>query len=165
MLAAIVGIACFSGVGGCRADRGGSDRVDILSGPHSTGIVMTVKDGMPFVLFDVFPEQSAMAALSEEGKQEYLLKRVLVVLAEKGLSEPQFEGRREFRVRIVSVSSRDEYGRPHWAAASEIAQLEVSRDRVEGLDAASVAALRPSDARQRFRSVRIELANLSESRS
>lgn len=139
----------------------GTEKVDVSTGPFTQTILYTLKDQMPFVLMDLAPELPKLKRYGHEGREEYLLKRALAVLvSDRVRKRKEYEGKDAFVIRMILLMELDEYGKPKWGNAPEIALLEIARDGVSSLTLDAVAALDLDAARKIFRTCRLSPANI-----
>ena len=123
--------------------------IDVLGGPRTKTVMYVVKEGKPFILVDLARELPNFKDYAPAGQEEYLLKRALMIAASGDvLKRKEYEGKDAFVVRMILLLETDEYGRPKFNAAPEIALLEVARKVAAGLTPRRIAALTLDEARK-----------------
>ncbi len=135
LLAQVAGVLTVSLFGGCTGKSalpgyGGagdakSDRVDVLSGPHTETILKVVQDEQPLVLMDMLPEGKTLAGLTTGAQGEYLMKRALLTLVTGASHDAKFAEYDTFIVRMILLKDVDIYGDPDWDKAPEIAWFKM----------------------------------------
>ena len=126
-------------------------------------MLYVVKDEKPFVLVDMATELPRLKSFAAAGKEEYLLKRALMIAADdKVLGRKEYAGKDLFVVRMILLTERDEYGRPKWGGTAEIALVEVPRASIAGKDVAGIQALDLNAVRKLLPTRMLSLANLEK---
>ncbi|MCE9548254.1 MAG: hypothetical protein K8T25_22505 [Planctomycetia bacterium] len=156
--------AAAGGSSSTATGSGTIDLVDICKGPLTTTILYVIKDDKPHVLMDMLPEAPTLRGLTDAAAREYLMKRALAVLVGEGLGQEKFAGRTEFTVRMILLNDVDEYGKPRWGQAPQIALFSISRSKLERLDKKGVDALKRDQLPSLFDSANINLAPLHEAK-
>lgn len=132
------------------------DVVDTRVGPRTETILAVLKDDEPFVLMDILPEVVTINTLTESARREYLLKRALLTIRANALGESQFLDKDTFTVRMILLKDVDEYGRPKWGTAPQVALLRLRRERIEPLTADDIHELERGQVEAMFLSVEID---------
>lgn len=139
------------------------EKVDVLAGPFTKNVTYVVKEQKPFILMDLAPELRALKAHGKPAQAEYLLKRALMVAAaDNVLRRKEYEGKDVFVVRMILLTELDEYGKPKWGSARELALLEVPRSAVSALSQEQINAMKLEEAKKLFTSRKMSLANISK---
>jgi hypothetical protein len=120
------------------------------------------KDGHPCAHANLAKELPTLQSLNAAGQEEYILKRALVIVTESVLSRKECQSAEHFSVRLILVSKLDEYGRPKWGEASQLALLELDRAAVQALKPEAVDALSLDRLRGLFTSRHISLECISQ---
>lgn len=141
---------------GCQSDP----TPPIVPSPKGTDFLLLLKDGKPFLLASVKQMVPHLRTLSQSAREEYLMRKAAAVVLEKALADERYVGQQAFTVNMVLPLGEDEYHRPRWGGAKEIAVLEVDRQRVTGLTAQSVEGLDASALRGLFVSARFSTDGL-----
>jgi hypothetical protein len=137
--------------------------VDVLAGPRTKTIMYVLKEGNPFVLVDLAPELPNFQGYPPAGQEEYLLKRALVIAAgDEVLKRKEYQGKDTFTVRIILLLETDEYGRPKFSAAPEIALLRVAREVAARLTPKGIAAMTLAEARKSLAGCQLTLGNIPQ---
>ncbi len=154
----------LSGCGKAPVDRlPRAGKVDVLSGPRTKGLMYVMKEGNPVIVADLAPEMANFQDYAPAGQEEYLLKRALIIAAAGDvLKRKQYEGKDAFVVRIILVLKTDEYGRPSFGDAPEIALLRVARETAAGLTPQRIAAMTLEEAKKAFASRQVTLTNIPQ---
>ena len=98
-------------------------------------VIATMKDGSPFILIDLYPEIEIMISLTSDiEKKEYLLKRALLSVQESLEDDDEFSEHDVFVVRVILLKEVDEYNRPKWGTAPEVAILKIDKTLIKQLD-------------------------------
>ncbi|MFH1024906.1 MAG: hypothetical protein V1809_16115 [Planctomycetota bacterium] len=102
-----------------------SDEIDISTEPFAKDILYLMKDGNPLVLADMMPEAGKLAGHNEAARERYLMRRALQMVFEGLVKESKFAEQKQFVVSMILLKERDEYGRPQWATAPQLARFTV----------------------------------------
>lgn len=121
-----------------------------------------VKDGKAFVQVNLFPEIDALRSLDAAGQEAYLCRRAAKSLLEKGLSHKLFTAQNDFVVRLVVLKNLDEYGRPKWGDAAEVARLSANRPNLQTHAAEPAEKLDDSAAVSLFAEKKLNLDALNK---
>jgi hypothetical protein len=165
----LAAIACllFGMPGGCgqapadRSPRVG--KVDVLSGPRTKTVMYVIKEGNPVIFVDFSPELPNFQSCAPAGQEEYLLKRALLIAsAGDVLKRKEYEGKDAFVVRIILVLKTDEYDRPSFGDAPEIALLHLARETAARLTPQRIAAMTLEESRKAFVSRQVTLTNIPQ---
>jgi hypothetical protein len=88
------------------------------------------------------------------------MRRALREAAAVPADKPEFADKEIVAIRMVLVNGLDEYAKPKWGSASEVASFEVDRASVRALKAEDVNGLAGDALRQPFRSVKVAHGNI-----
>jgi len=115
-------------------------------------VLTTLKDEKPYILMDMSPELGTFKSLQGTERETFLLRRAVKAVHEHGLKETKFTGKDSFVVRMVLVEGKDEYNRPKWGSAKEIAIMETNRASAESITPESLGNLAEDKLRSAFTS-------------
>ena len=76
-------------------------------------------------------------------------------------SRPEYKDRSSFVVRMIVLVGRDEYQRPQWGSARELALLEIDRAALEKLSNDQIAELDAASLDKLMLAQKLSLANLA----
>jgi hypothetical protein len=124
-------------------------------------VLHVVKNGKIYVLMDLQPERQRLKSLAEQAREEFLMRRALKEAMSLPTDREDFAGKDTITIRMVLVAGIDEYNRPRWGGAAEIAFFHLSRASLADLTSAAADKLPGAALRQRFQSVKLSLENLS----
>ncbi len=140
-----------------------SDKVDVLTGPFTNTVLSVVKQDKPFILMDLAPELSKLRGYTPAAQEEYLVKRALMVVRSDGVwKKKEYEGKNTFVVRMILLVELDEYGKPKWASALEIALVEIPRSALAQRSREAIAALDRQQTRKAVENCRLSLENIEK---
>jgi hypothetical protein len=139
---------------GCADNQAGKDK------PGVGQALFLVNKNAPFILMDMAPELAALQHLDGGEREHYLMKRAVTTVLDKALAKKEFAGKDTFTIRMVLVTKKDEYGRPLWGEARELARFELDRSILVGLTSQSVDVIKTEDLRSTFRSVTFSKSTL-----
>jgi hypothetical protein len=140
-----------------------SDKVDVLTGPFTSTILSVVRDQKPFILMDMAPELARLKGYTPAAQEEYLVKRALMAVRSDNVwKKKEYEGKDSFVVRMILLMELDEYGKPKWGSAMEIALVEVPRGAVAQRTREAIAALDRDQARKAIEKCRFSLENIEK---
>jgi hypothetical protein len=155
----------------CNSDPDGTDghQRTPVPVPPARGVVIppqslfvVKQDGHPCAHANLVAELPTLQSLGAVGQEEYILKRALVIVTESVLPRKDCQSAEHFSVRLILVSKLDEYGRPKWGEASQLAVLELDRAAVEALKPEAVDALSLDRLRSLFTSRQLALECISQ---
>jgi len=133
------------------------DMAELLGREPLTATVLAVmKDGRPLVLADMLPEWPKLKALAPAEREDYLLRRALILAGQKKEAKKDFAEQPVFAVRFILLTETDEYSKPKWGTAPELALLEAERAAFENLTLEDIAALDAKAVKARFKAVKID---------
>ena len=100
-------------------------------GAKETGdVVFAIKDGKAMVLLDLQLEAESLVRLPPAEREIHLLKRAFVNLEHKTMARSPFKDKDRCVVRMVMLTAIDQYNRPVWGSAVEIANFEIDLAKV-----------------------------------
>jgi hypothetical protein len=130
---------------------GCTEAIDVPpTGPPSTqptkvgAIACLMKDGKPFIMVNMAPELPNFGKAGKQAKEDYLQKRAAEVIIDFALTKEEYEGKDTFVVRMVLLDGKDDYNRPKWGSAVNLAFLELKREPLAGLSKDGLATI-PKD--------------------
>lgn len=153
LIASLAGCPPGNGTPPPPAEKTGS--IDAKAGPHTTTTIATTKNGKPFVLVDMGPELPALAGWAPASQTEYLKRRALMLA--RAAAAGELAGKPEYTVRMIVLTTLDEYGRPRWDAAPELARFEVTLPPAE----VDPATLGEAQLAPHFKAAELKLETLS----
>jgi hypothetical protein len=116
VIAVLPGCDFFSGPGPVKAS----------SGVEHPPIVIVDKDiGKSLIMFDVQFENEKLTELETTLREVYLAKRAFAMLDHKKMANPQHKSMERCVIKIVMLTSVDQYQKPIWGSALKIADLEI----------------------------------------
>ncbi len=130
--------------------------------PAVANKLFVLKAEQPFILLDVAPNLATLQSLGAEAQEEYLLRTAVRTLVAEALGRKEYQGKERFTVRVIAVTEKDEYKRPKWSTALELAVLETDRATLGELQAADVDLLMPDAITLRFTRRQLTLDNLAK---
>jgi hypothetical protein len=140
-----------------------SDKADVSTGPLTSTILSVVKDQKPFILMDMAPELARLKGYTPAAQEEYLVKRALTAVRSDNVwKKKEYEGKDSFVVRMILLTELDEYGKPKWGSALEIAIVEIPRRAVAQRTREAIAALDREQARKAVENCRFSLENIEK---
>jgi len=140
-----------------------SDKVDVLTGPFTETILAVVKQEKPFILMDLAPELPKLKGYTPAAQEEYLVKRALMAVRSDNVwKKKEYEGKNTFVVRMILLGELDEYGKPKWGSAPEIAHMEIPRGAAAPLRRETIAALDREQTRKAVENCRFSLDNIDK---
>lgn len=104
--------------------------IDVSEGPYTENIVAVVKNDEPYILVDILPEVNNFNKHPAGSQKVYLCMRALQICLQAIEKKEEFKDRNDFKVRMIMVSTSDEYGRGNWAMAPELAVFMIPRPKV-----------------------------------
>jgi hypothetical protein len=144
----------------CMLTTGCPDNEASNDNPSVGQALFLVSNNTPFILMDMAPELPALRNLNAGAREHYLMKRAVAVVLDNALSKKQFAGKETFVIRMVLVSKKDEYGRPLWGEATELARFELDRSVLAGVTSQSIDGMKTEALRSTFRSVTFSQSTL-----
>jgi hypothetical protein len=112
--------------------------------PGMGDVVFAVVGGKTMVLRDLQPEAATLVKLDPAKRDEYLMKRAFASLDHKTMAKSPYKDNDRCVVRFVLLTSIDQYNRPVWGSAVEIAKFEIDLSKVRQ-SGKTVTALKEED--------------------
>jgi hypothetical protein len=148
----LIGLLFILGMVGC--DKDAPIEENPVPAPSATAL-RVVKDGTALILVDVQPEWDRLLKLTAPQRAAYFKRQAVMEALNLPTDQPQFAGKDRVKVRMVLLQGRDEYNRPKWGNAGEVAVFELSRSALDGITAESVNHLPDPNLNRLFLSVQI----------
>lgn len=133
----------------------GSSKAGGTEKSTSGHILYLHKNGKPFILIDIAPSIKEYASLCSSAQEEFLLKKALVALFDNKSIRNDYDGHDLFIFRMVCLTEKDEYGRPKWGTASEVAMLMARGSGIHGITKDEVFSFNGERLRTFFSSIEI----------
>jgi len=124
-------------------------------------VLLAVKDGKPFLLVNVASRLDSLKRVDRGDQEAFLQGQALWTVVDAALGHQPYQGKDHFVVRMITITERDEYARPKWGSAVELAVLELDRAAVAGLTTAGVEKMPPEKTTSLFTARRFSLENLA----
>jgi len=124
--------------------------------PLTTTVLAVMKDKRPLVLADMLPEWPKLKELAPAEREEYLLRRALVLVHQRQNTKKDFADQPVFVIRFILLTELDEYSKPKWGAAPELALLEIERAKFASLTLEGIAALDTNAVKTLFKTAKID---------
>ncbi len=86
----------------------------------------------------------------------------MVVRSDGVWKKKEYEGKNTFVVRMILLMELDEYGKPKWASALEIALMEIPRSALVQRTREAIAALDRDETRKAVENCRFSLENIEK---
>jgi hypothetical protein len=112
-----------------------------------------MKDDKPYIMVNMAPELPNFGKAPKRTKEDYLLRRAAEVIIDFALAKEEYDGKASFVLRMVLLDGKDDYNRPKWGSAVDLAFLELKRDSLTGLTKESLANLDRQKFAQVFSSI------------
>ena len=131
-------------------------------GPKNTGdVVFAIKDGKAMVLLDLQPEAGSLVKLAPAERDIHLRKRAFANLEHKIMAKTPYKDKDRCVVRMVMLTSIDQYNRPEWGSAVEIANFEIDLAKVRQTGK-SASVLKLENVAEFFVSQTVNQENIKE---
>jgi hypothetical protein len=106
---------------------------DFLSGPAPVKVpagvqyepIVTIDAGKSLIMYDAQFENEKLTGMESASREAYLAKRAFAKLDHKKLADAKHKNMERCVVRIVMLTSIDQYQKPVWGSALKIAELEI----------------------------------------
>jgi hypothetical protein len=124
-------------------------------------VVFAIKDGKAMVLLDLQPEAGSLVKLAPAEREIHLLKRAFANLEHKTMAKSPYKDKDRCVVRMVMLTAIDQYNRPVWGSAVEIANFEIDLAKVRQTGKPA-SVLKQENVAEFFVSQTVNQANIKE---
>lgn len=125
--------------------------------PITKTVLAVIKDKKPLILADILPEVEKLRAFSEDERSEYVYKRALMLLESRKNAKKDFKTHETFTVRLILLKDKDEYGKPQWGSAPEVAFLTIQRSEFDTLSVDDIVNLSADSVKKLFVDAKISI--------
>lgn|GEM_PF-4286460 len=121
------------------------------TGTEDVNVVTLKKNGVPFLLVDLYPEWGVVKNASRLQKEAFVLRRCVTLAVDKGLAT--YPDDSDFRIKVILIENYDEYNNPIYDNAKVLGNFELEKKVLQAINLEMINSLSRDEIAKLFKKV------------